>query len=142
MTQIHLTERVYRWYLQRVCFASIIFYTTLTRDSASYLCLLSIMPLITVPYQNNRYDCAVFVCRYAYSLYVMRNLRFTLEDYNESPRFNTLIENGPAFQFDMPDIQRIREEMLTLIEKLSVTFLRMEEEKKKASRVSKRIRSK
>jgi hypothetical protein len=72
----------------KFCF---IFCTTLHGNFLICLLLLSIMLLIPVPYQNNECNCAVFVCRYAYNLYIMRHLQFTCDDYIEKPRFNTLI---------------------------------------------------
>ncbi len=49
------------------------------------LLLLSIMLLILVPYQKNEFDCAVFVCRYANNLYIMRHLQFSWDDYIKKP---------------------------------------------------------
>ena len=80
------------------------------------------MSLVSVPYQDNGCDCGVFVCRYAYSLYTMRHQRFTRNDYNEEESFSSLITRGPAFMFDMSDIDRIRGEISTLIDKLSELY--------------------
>ena len=91
-----------------------------------------------VPYQENGCDCGVFVCRYAYSLFVMNKskCKFTWEDYAE--RFLNMITRGPAFQFDMTDIARIREEMGTLIDRLSTPYLKMKEEEKAEQRAQRK----
>ncbi len=109
--------------------------TTLSagRSSRSHH-LLSISLLVPVPYQSNGYDCGIFVCRYAYSLYVMRHLRFSWDDFTQRPPFNTLITNGPAFQFGTSDMIRIRGEMSTLIGKLS-ELQKQEETPKEAKRL-------
>ncbi|KAL9185723.1 hypothetical protein ACHAXT_003500 [Thalassiosira profunda] len=72
-----------------------------------------------VPYQGNGFDGGTFVCRYAYSLYVMRQQQFTWADALEKPAFTSLITNGPAFQFDMSDMARIRGELALLIDRLT-----------------------
>jgi hypothetical protein len=53
----------------------------------------------------------------------MRHQRFTRNGYNEEQPFLSLITRGPAFQFDMADIKRIRSEISTLIDKLSEFYL-------------------
>ena len=79
-----------------------------------------------VPYQDNSWDCGVFVCRYAYALYLMRNKRITykaagVED--EPPYLRELITFSPEFDFDMEDIGRVREELKQLIQNLSSGYL-------------------
>ena len=51
----------------------------------------------------------------------MRHLRFTWRGGRDS--FTSLITNSPAFQFDMSEIARIREEMTTLVDNLSKVYL-------------------
>jgi Ulp1 family protease len=65
-----------------------------------------------VPLQDNGCDCGVFVCRYAYSLYVMRDQVFDSVGINDA--FQTLITNRPAFKFNKKDIARMREDMRSL----------------------------
>ena len=89
-----------------------------------------------VPYQENGCDCGVFVCRYAYNLYIMRHLRFTWKGYKAN--FASLITNSPAFQFDMSEIARIREEMTTLVDNLSKVYLPWLKEQELADRKAKR----
>ena len=95
------------------------------------------MSIIAVPYQDNECDCGVFVCRYAYNLYMMRHQKFTYCDYFESPPFTSKITRGLVFQFDVSDIDRIREEIATLINNLSKLYLVsrfvMDEEKRTES---------
>lgn len=74
-----------------------------------------------IPYQNNSWDCGVFVCKYAYSVFSMRNqvsfLRKDLEMFS-----NTLL-NFPGFKFDMPEIASLRQDIRILIERLSGLYL-------------------
>jgi len=97
------------------------------------------MSLIPVPYQDNGCDCGVFVCRYAYNLYMMRHQKFTYSDYQERPPFTSKITRSPAFQFDMSDIDRIREEIATLIDNLSKLFIPCFDKQNKAAREAKRV---
>jgi hypothetical protein len=76
--------------------------------------------LFLVPYQDNGCDCGVFVCRYAYNLYLMRKQIFSFTGIEN--QFKTLITDGPAFDFDMDDIARIREEIKVLIDALSPLY--------------------
>ncbi len=111
------------WFHQRVSIASLPFYTTLT--AAGHSSLLSISSLIPVPCQNNGYDCGVYVCRYAYGLFVMKHLLFTWRDYTKDHPFNTLITRSNAFKVSKSDIKRIRGEMSTLIDNISELYLPM-----------------
>ena len=85
-----------------------------------------------VPYQLNGCDCGVFICRYAYALFVMRHEKFTWEDVSK------LITRGSAFKFGMADIARIRKEVLTLIDRLSMTYLKMKTQEKAARRAKRK----
>ena len=88
------------------------------------------------PFQvDNVTDCGVFVCRYAYSLYTIRHQKFTFAHINN--KCKDLITTNPAFTFNMSDIARIREEMKTLIDRLSreyFIFKREEREKERENR--------
>ena len=97
------------------------------------------MSLIAVPYQDNDCDSGVFVCRYAYNLYMMRHQKFTYCDYFESPPFTSKITRGLVFQFDVSDIDRIREEIATLIDNLSKLYQPRLDEQNEAARKAKRI---
>ena len=84
------------------------------------------MPLFTpsIPYQDNGCDCGVFVCRYAYNLFQMRNNCFS--QYDLSTRCKKLFKpDNLLFEFGMEDIARIRKEMKSLINNLSTCYLRM-----------------
>lgn len=79
----------------------------------------------SVPYQDNGWDCGVFVCRYAHALYSMRNCNITFGDAREGPGrepFQQAITDSEAFRFDRDDIVRIRTELGTLIGRLSVIY--------------------
>lgn len=72
-----------------------------------------------VPYQNNGTDCGVFVCRYAYAIYELaRRTPITHAFYRSR---NQLTESD-EFHFNMSDIARIREEMKTLIRRLTGVY--------------------
>ena len=89
-----------------------------------------------VPKQENGCDCGVFVCRYAYGLYLMRHQLFTPKDINDN--FKGMITNGSAFDFDMKDIARIREEFATLIDRLSPKYLAIKDAEEKAAKRAKK----
>ena len=93
----------------RFCFICL-FHSIILSRTFFFSHLLSMTLLVPVPYQDNGYDCGIFVCRYAYNLYVMRHLRFSWDDYKEKSPFNTLITKRLAFQFDDSDMTRIRGE--------------------------------
>jgi len=70
----------------------------------------------------------------------MRYLRFTWKGYRDGfTSFTSLITNSPAFQFDMSEIARIREEMTTLVENLSKVYLPWLKEQELADRKAKRV---
>ena len=71
----------------------------------------------SVPYQDNCWDCGIFVCRYAYSLLLLRKKPFTVADIRN--KFVTAITESAEFQFDMSDIARLRQEIRVLIDNLS-----------------------
>ena len=66
----------------------------------------------------------------------MRHKKITWED--GSKEFLTLITRGSAFQFGMADIARIREEVGTLIDRLSIQYLKMKEQEKAAKRAKRK----
>jgi len=94
-----------------------------------------------IPYQDNSWDCGVFVCRYAYALYQQRHVPFTYadvktlrteEDSGQFQPFKERITDGSQFQFGMDDIRRLRKEMGMLIENLSTLYLRPQEKERTA----------
>lgn len=70
----------------------------------------------------------------------MRHIRFTWKGCNAN--FLLLITNSSAFQFDMSEIARIREEMTTLVDNLSKMYLPWLKEQELADRKAKRARLK
>jgi len=89
-----------------------------------------------VPSQNNTWDCGVFVCRYAYAIYQLRDRSFTYSDLNGGTPFFDLITSGSEFDFNMDDIVRFREEFKTLLERLSELFVRRKREEKNKSKTA------
>jgi hypothetical protein len=88
--------------------------------TTKYSCQISHIYSYVVPYQDNGCDCGVFVCRYAINLYLMRKQIFSFSGIEN--QFKKLITDGAAFDFDMDDIARIREEIKDLIDALSPLY--------------------
>ena len=79
----------------------------------------------SVPYQNNSWDCGVFVCKYAVSLYLLRNSPITHSELHlPKPLTNAIVEND-LMNFNMSDIVALREEIGTLLDSLSSVYLSM-----------------
>jgi len=111
-----------------------------------------------VPRQNNGSDCGVFVCRYAFAMFQLRHLKFSRRDAEleqlevaSSPRrqsrrvrrsqeFASLITNGKEFDFDVGDIQRIRRDFKTLIQKLHPRYQSFKENRIKAEKEERKAR--
>eukprot|EP00531_Pseudo-nitzschia_arenysensis_P017418 CAMPEP_0116119764 /NCGR_PEP_ID=MMETSP0329-20121206/2819_1 /TAXON_ID=697910 /ORGANISM="Pseudo-nitzschia arenysensis, Strain B593" /LENGTH=1105 /DNA_ID=CAMNT_0003613495 /DNA_START=267 /DNA_END=3584 /DNA_ORIENTATION=+ len=111
-----------------------------------------------VPRQNNGSDCGVFVCRYAFAMFQLRDRKFsrrdaTLGEPNDNERksrkktrshrsqaFVELITNGKEFDFDVDDIQRIRLDFKTLIKQLHPLYQAVKEGKIKAEKEEKLAR--
>uniref|UniRef100_A0A7S2AA63 Ubiquitin-like protease family profile domain-containing protein n=1 Tax=Trieres chinensis TaxID=1514140 RepID=A0A7S2AA63_TRICV len=88
-----------------------------------------------IPYQDNSWDCGVFVCRYAYSLFLLREENFNRYDAESDKRpFEELITNNIEFEFDMGDISRLRREMQKLIKNLSDSYLKLKEKEAERKR--------
>ena len=82
-----------------------------------------------VPYQDNSWDCGVFVCRYAFALFMLRHKEITIGDYdNRSPPLRRVVTDQDEFQFDMRDIERMRDEMKALISNLATSYTAWNEE--------------
>jgi Ulp1 family protease len=102
---------------------------------------------LSVPYQDNSWDCGVFVCRYAYAVYLLRERSFSYREANAfgergNSRFLELITDSPEFSFAMPDIARFRNELKTLIEMLSGVYTPWKQEENRKEREEKRVAKK
>lgn len=97
------------------------------------------MPVIDpkIPYQNNSWDCGVFVCRYAFALYKLRNISFSFQEYRQDC-FRSLITNSEPFQFDMKDITRLRQEMKALVENLCTAYVPWKSEQDRKAKEDRR----
>eukprot|EP00536_Pseudo-nitzschia_multiseries_P008300 jgi/Psemu1/257073/estExt_Genewise1Plus.C_2090059 len=109
-----------------------------------------------VPRQNNGSDCGVFVCRYAFAMFQLRELKFSYRDAGLdsisqdtskkerrlllSQAFSDLITNGEPFNFGVGDIQRIRCEFKTLIQELQPLYKEFKDGKIKAEREERKAR--
>lgn len=98
---------------------------TAVQHCTSILILTFPLPcVISVPYQDNSWDCGVFVCRYAYSVYCLRNEEFCRnEDWYERD-----LTSRREFKFDMVDIERLRENIRVLIQRLSKIYIPWKED--------------
>lgn len=61
------------------------------------------------------------MCRYAYGLYVMKDILFTHDGFQNN--YYDIITRGSSFQFDENDIDRMRMELMSLISLLSPVYL-------------------
>ena len=61
------------------------------------------------------------MCRYAYGLYVMKDILFTHDGFQNN--YYDIITRGSSFQFDENDIDRMRMELMSLITLLSPVYL-------------------
>ncbi len=103
---------------------------------------------IIVPYQNNGWDCGVFVCRYAFGVLSLREKQFTynpFRDVKENKRkLTALLETEMAesggFNFDMDDIVRLRRDFATLIDNLSDMYKQKEKLRREEKRRAKESR--
>jgi Ulp1 family protease len=98
-----------------------------------------------IPYQINKVDCGVYVCRYAYAMYRMRERPFTYADVKyfdnpntKQPCFTELITNHKAFDFNAEDIVRIRSEFMQLLERLCKMYLKWKKMDDDQKRLEKR----
>jgi Ulp1 family protease len=84
-----------------------------------------------VPYQTNGYDCGVFVSKYALCLlklardnvftYAMAQVERTeggIAVEQDNMPFTRLVTKSDEFSFDMSDIEHLRRDMKTLVERL------------------------
>jgi len=102
------------------------------------------MPIFSpkIPYQNNGWDCGVFVCRYAFAILQLREKRFCFKgafraaSKKEIPKM--LADNitcSDEFKFSMDDISRMRREFAILIDNLSDLYKKKLKAKKAAKQV-------
>ena len=72
--------------------------------------------------QKNTYDCGVYVCRYIYNMYLMRNRSFKGVDIETN---FTYISESAEFKFTDRDINLIRLQLNTLFEKMTTLYKNM-----------------
>ena len=93
-----------------------------------------------MPYQENGWDCGVYVCRYAYALFNLRTETFSPNECivdqkrKSTAPFPDLITRNSYFRFDAEDILRIRREMRDLISNLSVVYRDWRQETDRAAK--------
>jgi hypothetical protein len=109
---------------------------TICYNTATFVNSLMLNLFGKVPYQENGCDCGVFVCRYAYNLYIMRDQVFSYFGLKKS--FKDLVTTGPAFQFGMREIARVRVEMKALIKSITVLYSEFKKEEKARKAEAKR----
>ena len=69
--------------------------------------------------QQNIHACGVYICRYAYNMYLMRNHVFTTFDIDTNFKF---ITDSAEFKFTGYDINRIREQLNVLVQTMSFLY--------------------
>ena len=72
--------------------------------------------------QKNTYDCGVYVCRYIYNMYLMRNRSFKGLDIETN---FTYISESAEFKFTDRDINLIRLQLNILFEKMTILYKNM-----------------
>ena len=72
-----------------------------------------------MPQNNNTCDCGVYVCRYTYNMYLMRNRSFTNSDIDSSFQ---LINKSAEFKFIDDDIYQIRLVLKKLVQTMSLLY--------------------
>lgn len=111
--------------------------------SISDLTLYLLIASEAVPYQTNTWDCGVFVCHYIHAIYMLRNKQFTFADLEQSKRgikrnVVPIIDGCDDFSFTMEDISSTRQEMKTLIKRLSQLFVPWKQNREESERATKR----
>jgi len=91
-----------------------------------------------VPYQDNSWDCGVFVCRYAYSTLRLRKQQFTFEDITGNEILQERISNNTEFNFNMQDIKALRKEIKILIDNLAKLYQSIKSKEKENRKAEKR----
>jgi hypothetical protein len=86
------------------------------------LCNL-LLVYLPVPYQDNSWDCGVFVCKYSFALYKICKDPILYSDAYTSPPLCQLITENNEFDFGPADIKRFRDEMAKLVDNLSAVYL-------------------
>ena len=91
------------------------------------------LPLVApdhLPRQTNSVDCGAFVCRYPRDVLALQNESFqVITTYNNGERNHRVKKNVSdkiskceAFKFCMSDIEGLRKEFVTLIDKRTLVF--------------------
>ena len=76
---------------------------------------LTLFCFITVMDQGNGYDCGVHVCRYAYNLIQMVDLKLKVKNEDFTDNFASCISSHDLFDYNADDIDRLRTQMHDLI---------------------------
>lgn len=90
-----------------------------------------------VPYQDNSWDCGVFVCRYAYSTLLLRYQNFTFNDITGDEILQEKITKKSEFNFCMEDIKDLRDEIKELVSNLSKDYRRIKAQESEHRRKAK-----
>jgi len=69
--------------------------------------------------QNNGYDCGVFICRYAWSMYQLRDQKTTYSDIRSGTTVKNIVNAMP-----FTDVASLRLVMIDLIKNLSRLYIR------------------
>lgn len=77
--------------------------------------------VISVPIQNNGYDCGIFVCRYAFNIVNLVHQTLNMRDIC-SNGLSDYITNNDLFQFDQNDISKFRGELYDIVTELTKLY--------------------
>jgi Ulp1 family protease len=89
---------------------------------------LSFLNTKSVPYQENGFDCGVFVCRYMDALDPQRDKKINCRHLSGERPLSDIITNSTFFTFSASEITKLRAETGKLIDNLSALYLKFKEE--------------
>jgi hypothetical protein len=77
----------------------------------------------TVPNQKNNFDCGVYTCQFALSMYQLRDYSFYYDRlYSEDPPLQDIVKSA-AFDFSGKDKAKLRKNMGKLLDRLLTLYL-------------------
>jgi Ulp1 family protease len=90
------------------------------------LCLIYILLFlcyVLVPAQENGFNCGIFLCRYAASMYYLQDFEIRFSDVrNEQPPLINILSLSPYFRFNQSDMDKFHAELLLIIKKLIMLY--------------------
>ena len=78
-----------------------------------------------VPTQENGYDCGIYVCRYMYAFFRLKDLPITFRDTVEEEPLKGYVTSNSYFQFTQNDITEFWNNIQSLIKKCNWTCIQV-----------------